>query len=300
MRHQIALVVLGLAAGTAGAQVNHTAHADHAAIARPASASPANKVTVRRDGIRTVTVTASDYSFAAPDTIPAGLTELRLLNRGTEMHHVMLIRLDAGKTMADLGAAMKSDGPLPTWAHEAGGPNTPGPGGEANAIVRLAPGRYAMICVIPSKDGTPHVVKGMAKEIVVTPAVSNTANANMRVTSTMTLFDYAFQLSQPLAAGRQTIRVKNTAAQAHEVVIVKLQPGKKPTDLLAWMEKMEGPPPGAPIGGTTPMARGEENIITLDLAPGEYGLLCFVGDAKDGKPHFMHGMVTQFTIPAGK
>ena len=94
--------------------------------------------------------------------------------------------------------------------------------------------------------------------------------------------------SQPLQAGRQTIRVKNTAEQSHEVVINKLQPGKKPAAMLAWMEKMEGPPPGAPIGGTTPMARGEENIITVDLPAGEYGLLCFVSDAKDGKPHFMH------------
>ena len=50
-----------------------------------------------------------------------------------------------------------------------------------------------MICVIPSPDGKPHVMKGMVKEIVVTPATSNTSNAYMRVNSTMTLFDYAFQ-----------------------------------------------------------------------------------------------------------
>jgi hypothetical protein len=260
--------------------------------------SSANRVTVRKDGIRFVTVTASDYAFSAPDTIPAGLTEIRLLNRGTEMHHVMLIRLDAGKTMKDLFGAMKPDGPLPMWAHEAGGPNTPGPGGESEAIVRLLAGRYAMICVIPSPDGKPHVMKGMATEVVVTPSVANTASANLRVSSTMTLDDYVFQLSQPLAAGKQTVRVKNAAAQAHEVVFVRLQPGKKLTDMLAWMEKMEGPPPGAPIGGTTPMAKGEENIITLDLTPGDYGLICFAPDAKDGKPHVMHGMMSQFTIAA--
>jgi len=297
MKYPIAVAALGLAAASAGAQA---AHADHAAITRPASVSSANMVTLRRDGIRTVTVTASDYSFNAPDSIPAGMTEIRLLNRGSEMHHVMLIRLDAGKTMADLAAAMKPESPFPAWAREVGGPQTPGPGGESNAILRLAAGRYAMICVIPSADGKPHVMKGMAKEIVVTPASSNTANANIRVSSTMTLFDYAFQFSQPLAAGRQTIRVKNTAEQSHEVVFLKLQPGKKVADMLAWMEKMEGPPPGAPIGGTTPMARGEENLITLDLAPGDYGLICFVPDAKDAKPHLMHGMMTQLTISASK
>lgn len=56
--------------------------------------------------------------------------------------------------------------------------------------------------------------------------------------------------------------------------------------------------PGAPIGGTTSMARGEENLITLDFTPSEYALLCFVADAKDGKPHFVHGMVQQITIAA--
>jgi len=36
--------------------------------------------------------------------------------------------------------------------------------------------------------------------------------------------------------------------------------------------------------------------VDLDLAPGEYGLLCFLPDAKDGKPHFVHGMHKQITV----
>jgi hypothetical protein len=295
MKYQIVLIALAMTPMAGSAQASH---ADHAGVARAAATPTNNRVGMRRDGVRTITVTANDYAFVAPDSVPAGLTEVRLENRGTEMHHVMLIRLDVGKTMSDLFATMKGDGPLPAWAREVGGPNTPGPGGESTAILRLTAGRYAMICVIPSPDGKPHVMKGMAKEVIVTPATSNTANANVRVSSTMTLLDYAFQFSQPLQAGRQTIRVKNGAAQPHEVLVVRLQPGKKPADVLAWMEKMEGPPPGSPIGGTTPMAQGEENLITLDLTPGEYGLICFAPDAKDGKPHFAHGMVTQFTVAA--
>jgi hypothetical protein len=297
MKYSIALVALAAMSLVVDAQVPHP---DHAGFLRAAVTPSIDRVGIRRDGIRTMTVTASEYAFAAPDSVPAGLTEIRLENRGTEMHHVLLIRLDGGKTMSDLFATMKGDGPLPSWAREVGGPNTPGPGGESVAILRLSAGRYAMICVIPSADGKPHVMKGMAKEVIVTPATSNTANANVRVSSTMTLLDYAFQFSQPLKAGRQTIRVKNDAAQPHEVLVVRLQPGKKPADVLAWMEKMEGPPPGAPIGGTTPMARGEDNLITMDLTPGEYGLICFAPDAKDGKPHFMHGMMTQFTVPAAR
>ena len=297
MNYSIALVAAAVAVATASAQ-SPAAH--HPGGLSAVVASAPSRVTMRRDGIRVVTVTAGDYAFTAPDSIPAGLTEIRLLNRGTEMHHVWLIRLDAGKTLQDLFGAMKGEGPLPAWARDVGGPNTPGPGGEASAILRLTAGRYAMICVIPSPDGKAHVMKGMAKEVVVTPAASTMANTNLRIASTMTLADFAFQFSQPLQPGRQMIRVRNSATQPHEVVIVRLQPGRKASDVLAWMEKMEGPPPGAPIGGTTPMAKGEENILTLDLVPGEYGLICFVPDAKDGKPHFMHGMVTELTIPAGR
>ena len=297
MKSTIALTGLVLLAA-ASAEAQAVAH--HVAGARYGAVSSVGMITARRDGIRVVTVTARDYAFEAPDTIPAGLTEVRLLNKGTEMHHVWLIRLDAGKTLKELFDAIGPEGQLPSWARDIGGPNTPGPNGESMAIVRLTPGRYAMLCVIPSPDGKPHVMKGMAKEVTVKPASSNTSAANLKIGSTMTLVDYGFQFSQPLQAGQQTIRVKNAAAQGHEVVIIRLAPGRKAADMLAWMEKMEGPPPGAPIGGTTPMARGEENLITLNFTPGDYALLCFVADAKDGKPHFVHGMVQQITIPAAR
>jgi len=141
-----------------------------------------------------------------------------------------------------------------------------------------------------------------AMNAISVPALATAAmfssGTNAAINATMTLVDYGFEFSQPLQAGKQTIRVKNVAKQGHEVVILKLAPARKAADVLAWMEKMEGPPPGMPIGGTTPMAQGEENIITLDLAPGEYALICFVPDAKDGKPHFVHGMSQEITIAA--
>jgi hypothetical protein len=59
---------------------------------------------------------------------------------------------------------------------------------------------------------------------------------------------------------------------------------------------MEGPPPGMPLGGVSPIAKGRSNTFTLDLTPGTYGMICFVPDAKDGKPHSVHGMTTQFEV----
>jgi len=253
------------------------------------------------DGAPVVTITARDYAFDAPDTIAAGLTTLRLVNRGPELHHVQLLRLEDGKTMGDLLAAFKAGGPPPRWMREMGGPNTPVPGAASEAALELAPGRYVITCFIPSGDGMPHLAKGMMRELIVKAnrdASVRPTSGDAAPTSTMTLTDYDFTLSAPLAVGRQTVRVRNAASQSHEVVLVKLAPGKSPADVVAWVEKPNGPPPGAPMGGTTGMASGSWNDITVNLEPGEYALICFIGDAKDGKPHFMHGMMKQIQVGA--
>lgn len=298
MQLRLASVLLALAASGAAAQTpvaNH--HAGHAAPGRPAAGAAARPII---PGARVVTVTARDYAFEAPDSVAAGLTEFRLVDQGTEMHHVFLIRLDEGKTLRDALDAFAAGGPPPAWMREVGGPNTPVPGGTSSAALRLVAGRYAMICVIPSPDGKAHLMKGMAHELVVTPAASPVASASPKTDVTMTLSDYDFAFSRPLRAGRQLVRVRNAAAQPHEVVIVQLAPGKTAADVVAWIAKPDGPPPGAPVGGTTPMAQGEENIVPLDVAPGDYALLCFVPDAKDRKEHIAHGMVKQFTVAGAR
>ena len=279
-----------VAASAAAAQQPHHAHASTAASSRPASG---------RAGTSVVTVTARDYAFDAPDTVAAGLTTLRLVNQGPELHHVQLLRLDGDKTMADLFAAFKAGGPPPRWAVDVGGPNTPVPGGESQATLDLAPGRYVIACFIPSADKTPHIAKGMARELVVAGARGGaraTAATAAAAPATITLDDYSFTLSRPLVAGRQTVRVRNRAAQSHEVLVVKLAPGKRAADVVAWVDKQEGPPPAQPVGGTTGIAQHGWNDVALDLAPGDYALICFIPDAKDGKPHFVHGMMKELRV----
>ena len=53
-----------------------------------------------------VTFTAAEYSFQGPDTLAAGLTTLRLVNHGKELHHASIFKLAEGKTLADFQAAM--------------------------------------------------------------------------------------------------------------------------------------------------------------------------------------------------
>lgn len=271
-----------------------TGESREAAAGEQAAAAPAAAPTALRE----VTITARDFAFEAPDTIAGGPVVIRLVNQGPEMHHVALARLDGGKTLQDLmdGFAASAGGPPPPWFVEVGGPNAPGvPGGDSRATLDLAPGTYAVLCFIPSPDGVPHIMKGMARQIVVTAPVGAAAQLP-QADLEMKLTDYAYGLSAPITAGKHTIRVTNEARQSHEVLFVRLEPGKTAAEMAKFIERPQGTPPGTIVGGTTGMATGVSNHLTIDFAPGEYALLCFLPDAGDGRPHVAHGMVQQITV----
>ena len=242
-----------------------------------------------------VTGVATDYHLALPDTLPAGATRFRIVDGGHEPHHMLLVRLGAGKTAADLAAALRNPGPPPHWAIFAGGPNAVGPGDTSlTTTVRLRPGRYAALCIIPSPDGAPHVAKGMIADVVVRRS-ARPATAP-RPAATLSLFDYGFRSTPAIRATTHAVRVTNRGTQPHELVIARLDAGKSAADFARWADGMKGPPPGRFGGGVSPIAPGASNDLALDLAPGRYALLCFVPDAKDGKPHVAHGMVHEITV----
>jgi hypothetical protein len=241
-----------------------------------------------------MTIMASEFAFDAPDSVPAGMMKVNLMNHGGELHHVIFVHMDSGHTQEELFKEMVGE-KLPAWAHVAGGPNSPPPGGTTETTIDLMPGQYVLICVIPSSDGVPHVAKGMVRPLRVTPATRPSApppNADV----TVSLSDYTFTLSAPIMAGRRTLRVDNVAEQPHEIVIAKLEAGKTPQDVATWALKPQGPPPGVPMGGTSFQPKGVTNYVTVDFTPGDYALLCFIPDAKDGKPHVAHGMMKQIKV----
>jgi hypothetical protein len=81
------------------------------------------------------------------------------------------------------------------------------------------------------------------------------------------------------------------------MVILKLVPGRTPVEFARWaLAGRHGPAPAAPVGGVEFPDQGAGGVFAVDLAPGAYGYICFVPDAKDGKRHFLHGMVKQFTV----
>lgn len=244
--------------------------------------------------LQQVAVRATDFAFAAPDTISAGVTTLTLENAGTMLHHAQLVKLDSGKTGADLRIALNGHKPM-AWATFVSGPNAPDPGSQANATVDLAPGNYVILCAVDIPGGVPHFDKGMMRPLVVKPATGPAA-AMPASDVKITLADYSFSVSAPLTAGAHTIAVTSAGPQPHEVQIVRFTPGKAFDDFAKWVQHPVGPPPASAIGGVSTLTPGHSAQFTVTLTPGDYALLCFVPDTKDGKSHIAHGMVQTFKI----
>src|ERR1043166_3802731 len=204
----------------------------------------------------------------------------------------------AGGRNAEPRAAARVDGVRRGTQRRPGRrPAAPAGGDTAPATQVVEPGSYVLVCWIPSLDGTPHVMKGMLHPLVVTASPAPVAPAPA-ADVTITLTDYAFLLPHPFPAGHHVVRVDNAGAQGHEVVIAALAPGKTLHDFIAWEQGGEkGPlPTGQWLGGVTTLDAGGHSQFATTLAPGSYLLLCFWPDAKDGKPHTMHGMGKEIRV----
>lgn len=242
-------------------------------------------------------IVGTDFSFASPDTVPAGLTRIRMVSNGPRyLHHVQLVKLEQGMTYDSLMAAMRNPGPPPAWMVFVTGANAPPPGDTTNVYHVLQAGNYALLCFIPDSAMVPHMALGMSKPLVVTAndapvAALPTADTEMR------LSDYNFVTSTPLRSGRQLVRIINDGPQVHEMFLARLDSGATAASLIQWVRAgMRGQPPAQPAGGIVALAPRGETMVELNVTAGRYALLCFLPDASGRGEHVDHGMVQEITI----
>ncbi|MBA3656814.1 MAG: hypothetical protein H0W69_05610 [Gemmatimonadaceae bacterium] len=249
----------------------------------------------KRPKMNTVTITAHDFKFTAPGRVPAGLTRFRFINEGTTLHHAQLVKFSGSHTVKEFIAALTPNSPPPTWATEVGGPNAVGPKSETAVIQSLEPGNYAILCFVDTPDHVPHIMKGMYQDLTVTRSGAN-SSALPEGDISVSLVDYNFKWSEPLTAGPHRVTITTDADQPHELTVLRVNPGRNANDVMGWLEKMDGPPPAKAIGGVAGLVKGRPVSVGLVFTPADYIFICFVPDAKDGKPHFMHGMVQTVTV----
>jgi hypothetical protein len=244
-----------------------------------------------------VVFVAHDYGISGPDRLAAGLTTVRIVNEGRDLHHIQFLKLLQGKSAADFHAAIAADpSRLPGWVKYVGGPNAHPAGTRASATIKLTPGDYVLICWIPDKNGVPHVALGMQKALSIRGGKPTQVSAP-KPSITIKQIDYQFILSNRVERGLQTIEVMNQGSQPHELVVVKLAPGATIKDVIASFEPgAAGPPQGELVGGVTGIEKGQRVYFTGEFEPGRYGLICFVPDELTRRPHFLHGMTREFLV----
>lgn len=241
-----------------------------------------------------VTFHGTDFAFSGPDTLAPGYTEIRFVNDGPSEHHMIVARLEAGKTMADIMAAFEADpNGIPVWMTFVGLANSVRTGGSTGSISDLKPGTHVAFCFIPSEDGAPHFVKGMAKVFEV--AGEPTGAAAPEAVAEIRLKDFSFTVPT-LTAGTHVFHIVNDGPELHEAQMIKLDEGQTLADFMATqVPGYTGEHVGHSIGGSGALSAGEDNYWPVTLEPGNYVLICFVPDAA-GAPHFVQGMAQEVTV----
>jgi uncharacterized cupredoxin-like copper-binding protein len=271
-----------------------------AACGGQSSAPGGSTPTSTAQAIPAITIKAVDYSFQQPKSIPAGLVDITLTNDGKMNHSLQIFRLNDGVSYNQFFTALKNNDPKFVGMVKAyGGANSILPGQSQEVILNLQqPGQYVSLCFDSDADNVPHFMKGMITQFTVTASPANQAQPP-KDNGEIVLRDFSFQLPASIPSGPVTLKVTNQGPQIHEADIVRLTQGKTLQDLKNFLNQpnaTSAPSFVEPTGGLGAIQPGTSVWLKLNLKPGNYAVLCFVPDAKTGKPHFMLGMLDSFTV----
>lgn len=233
-----------------------------------------------------VMVQATEYSYALPQQTTGGIVTLQLENVGSVVHEFAFGRIDPGKSLDDLKAALDS-GKDPSnfpWAHDLAGVSALSPGQEVGITRELTdPGTYVFFCFIPNADDVPHYKLGMIAGLTLV----GTSNASLPTPdATITVTDDGFQVPA-LTAGTSTIELKNAGKKEHEFQLFSFEPGKGFEEVGKWINSGQvGPAPVVFPGGIQSIPAGTSVFETLTLESGRTYML----------QDFEHHLKTEFTV----
>lgn len=111
-----------------------------------------------------------DFAFALPANLKAGEQTWEFVSNGKQVHHAVIQKLKAGKTMEDVMAfseTFEGEDPTEEFAYV----SMLSPGSSNYVTLDLTPGSYVALCFIPDYakggDGAPHVAHGMMQAFTV-------------------------------------------------------------------------------------------------------------------------------------
>ncbi len=259
-----------------------------------------------------VAVTATDFSYTLPSSVPGGVVKLSLTNSGAQAHDLQLLTIDGTHTKDEIVENFASEGaPIPPWLHAAGGVGTVGPGAPPSAAyVKLAPKTaYWYVCTESTDDNKPHTSLGMIGTF--TTADSSPVAELPKTDATVKAKEYGFDI-KGIKAGEQLVNFTDSGpAEIHHFVAFPMQPGKTLDEVKAFLATQGPPDPSAPPTTAAPgpppvdfekavsvsaVDPGLSEVAKVTFAPGSYAFLCFIEDHAGGPPHFTKGMITEYKV----
>jgi hypothetical protein len=204
----------------------------------------------------------------------------------------MLTRLSGPDgTLANYLSRVSAGDEFPAFATDVGGPAVVTPGDSAEVLLPARPGRHLVI-----SWHADDVLVGFRAEFVVQDGdvPSRVPGPALEVS----LSDYSISPIEP-HPGPGLLHVTNRGPKTHELIVVRLAPGKHPADYFAWRAAGEhGEMPGRPVGGTAALGPGGEIWAAVTWAPGEYLVYCAV-ETTGPHPiprHYTLGMQQRITV----
>jgi hypothetical protein len=230
-----------------------------------------------------ITINAYDYFYEAPNPIAAGLTTIKIVNKGKDAHHVWIVKLDEGYAFSDFMSALGPGRTLPKWTTGLGGPEVPTPGQDQSYTVMLEPGRYAIACILPAmNDHATHMSKGMFLPLTVTKGKPK--GAEPKTDATVTSWTEGVELPATLKAGKLLLRVSGLGKSPTGVRVAKLNAGKTAGDAEAWVSAgATGTPPFTFLFGNTPISAGVAAFLPVNFTAGNYVFLATGFDPSSGE-----------------
>ena len=284
-----------------------------------------NKSESKPEPDNVVQIITQNMEFQIADEIPSGWNTFRYTNKSSQVHFFLIDKYPDGKTIEDAenivspifqegmdlinqGKAEEgyaAFGKLPEWFGEVvflGGSGMVSPGQTCETTLKLDPGYYILECYVKMANGIFHSKMGMVKELVVTEEKSNisppSANIQINISST-----HGLEYSDPILKGANTFsvyfedQIVHENFVGHDVNLVRLDPNADIKALEKWVNWADPKglitpsPDGITfLGGINDMPAGSKGYFTVNLEPGNYGLISEVPNAS-GK-----NLLKQFSV----
>jgi hypothetical protein len=236
-------------------------------------------------------IIATDAGFVMPSRVPAGITEVHLVNRGHTTHEGVFTHfLTEDATAAAYVDSVRAGVDVPAFAEDVGGPGLALPGDSTVIWTDLTPGRYAVACWYAND-----LTHGGMREFEV---IASRSHARPPVADMVVhMLDYTYDFPGTWPAGSHLVRVENLGTEAHEFDPYRLEKGKTPADFTRWKESgRKGPAPAKPLGGSGTFVPGRRIWLPLTLTPGRYFAFCEMPAKVGGRPHYKMGMLREFVV----